>query len=141
MCFVVANKLPTLLLPLAPHSKVDEFSRIMAAETLKNLYFWQTVTFKLCQMGKKTNVRKKNRKLRILELWYLHFLWPRTKIDGWKICHGPILAVIKGSLNLFQHILSYDVIMQPLTPMIIQRKSSHFTTPLSFGHSLMLLWS
>ena len=78
-CVDIANQLLIRHLPLAPLDQVDkwmakpsQFSiqvvclenlQIMAAETLKNMYCWQTVRFKLSQKGKKTNILKEKLKV------------------------------------------------------------------------------
>ena len=74
-------------------SCLSELSRIMAAKTLKNPYHWQTTRFNLPRRGRKPIYLKKNRKLRIRWLWCYHFSRLKMKINGWKICHWPILSV------------------------------------------------
>ena len=94
----IANQLLTRHSPLAPLGQVDEWtakpsrflntsclselSRIMATKTLKTPYRWE-----------ENQSSKRNRKLRIQWLWCWHFSRVRMKIDIWKICHQPILAV------------------------------------------------
>ena len=66
----------------------------MAAKTLKNSNGLQTVTFKTSQKGKKTKIRKEKSIVACsVALVMAFFLAENEKIDNWKICHRPVLAV------------------------------------------------
>ena len=55
-------------------SCLSEFSRIMAAKTLKNPYHWQRMRFKLSYKGKKTNILKEKPKIAYSVALVLAFL-------------------------------------------------------------------
>ena len=55
-------------------SCLSEFSRIMAAKTLKYPYRWQTMRFKLSKKGKKTNILKEKPKVAYSVALVLAFL-------------------------------------------------------------------
>ena len=49
--------------PLSIQGSLSKFSRILAAKTLKNSYFFLTVTFKISYKGKRTKIRKEKSKV------------------------------------------------------------------------------
>ena len=72
---------------------LSELSRIMAAKTLEIRIADGQWGSNFPLRGRKPIFWEKNRKLRIQWPWCWHFSRLRMKIDNWKICHWPILAV------------------------------------------------
>ena len=104
--FFFANQVQTRHQPFAPLCQVDERtaklrfsiqgrqSEFMAAKTLKNPFLLQTDTFQQLQKGKKTKMQRDKSKVTCsMALVKGHFSPLRTKIESWKFCHRPILAV------------------------------------------------
>ena len=61
----------------------------------------------------------KNRKLRIQSLWKWHFSRLKTKIDNWKICHRPILAVYLKDFSVGKdQISNWEFCVLKITPII-----------------------
>ena len=105
----IANQLLTRHSPLAPLGQVDEWtakpSRFLNTSCLSKLFsnYGDKNTKNSVSLtdgevqtsleGEENQSSKRNRKLRIQWLWCWHFSRVRMKIDIWKICHQPILAV------------------------------------------------
>ena len=134
--FDIANQLLTRHSPLAPLGLVDEWTAKPSPFSIQgrlSKFFgpWPLKHWKIrivhrqrrlnfLRMGRKLKYVQKKQKLRIQWLWQWYFSRLSTKIDSWKICHRPILAVYLKKISSVgkDQVNNWEFCVSKITPIV-----------------------